>query len=58
MKLISLLWPVEQSPTTLVRKRLQSSLQETQGTLEGLLSLLELLDVLPHQLDEDVYGSK
>lgn len=36
---------------------LKSSLEETQGTLEGPLSLLEPLDVLPHQLDEDVYDT-
>lgn len=41
-----------------MREDLQSSLEETQGTLEGLLSPLELLAVFPHQLDEDVCGRK
>lgn len=48
MKRMRLLWPVEPSSTTLVWKPPQ---KETQGPLEGLFSLLELLS---HQLDEDV----
>lgn len=57
---IGYLCPVEPSPTILVRKCPQSRLEEAQDTLEGLFPSTPgtLLDVLPQELEEDVYSSR